>query len=148
MVEAAKRGATRIFVTDDGSFQVGDVIMIGGSSNAEEIEAARVTGKGSLILDRPLLHDHARDEWVVVVPDEMASLLEPPTAEATTTGEGPGSTFGSDLPWILAVALLVVAAASIGVGVYLLRRKKRTSGATIQQADARSANDEQEGEPS
>jgi len=87
LTEMAKRGATRIHLNDDGSFRTGDVIMIGGY-DAETIEVARVAGKGSLILDRPLLYDHAADEWVVVVPDEYAGLLEPPPGTATTSAPG------------------------------------------------------------
>ena len=77
LAEPARAGDDRIVLTDDGDFEIGDTIVIGGDENAE---VRVVDDKGSLILDRPLEFDHPAGTVVVRVPDEVAADLSQPDA--------------------------------------------------------------------
>eukprot|EP00971_Amphidinium_carterae_P183937 3651461-Amphidinium_carterae.1 len=56
MVDGALRGATKVYTTGDKRFQVGDLVIF--TDLEGNIEAHRVKGHGSLILDTPLTRDY------------------------------------------------------------------------------------------
>lgn len=113
----ANPGDSRIEVRDDGDFAVGDTVFI---DEGEAAEMRVITGRGSLVLDRPLERAHPAGALVTRVPDAYADTAVSATEQPSVgTDSSPG---GGISP--LAVAL----AAAVGVGVigggtaYWLRR--------------------------
>eukprot|EP00971_Amphidinium_carterae_P324943 6454973-Amphidinium_carterae.2 len=58
MVDGALRGATKVYTTDDKKFQLGEIVIFTDLVQEGNIEAHRVKGHGSLILDTPLTRDY------------------------------------------------------------------------------------------
>eukprot|EP00971_Amphidinium_carterae_P257283 5107523-Amphidinium_carterae.3 len=56
MVDGASRGATKVYTTDDRKFRIGEVVIF--TDLEGNIEAHRVKGYGSLIIDTPLTRDY------------------------------------------------------------------------------------------
>eukprot|EP00971_Amphidinium_carterae_P150159 2976475-Amphidinium_carterae.1 len=56
LVDGAPRGTTEVFTTDDRRFQVGEVVLF--TDLEGNVEAHRVKGYGSLIIDSPLTRDY------------------------------------------------------------------------------------------
>eukprot|EP00971_Amphidinium_carterae_P122925 2433194-Amphidinium_carterae.1 len=56
LVDGASRGTTEVYTTDDRRFQVGDVVLFTDLDG--NVEAHRVKGYGSLIIDSPLTRDY------------------------------------------------------------------------------------------
>lgn len=94
--EPAVKGS-KVLEVDGEGIEIGDAVVIG--SGSDEPEAARVAGKGSLILDRPLSRDHPAGTLVTRVPDNYTDLVPPSTGTEkndnlkndTITESGPGT---------------------------------------------------------
>jgi uncharacterized Zn-binding protein involved in type VI secretion len=114
LAEEARRGATRIQLgTGEGQIRVGDAVVIG--DHDDTVEVARVAAEGSLILDRPLAHDHAAGALVVRIPDEYAGLVEPTGAAPVEPGGGAA--------WVVVIASAVGSLAAVALLVLWLRRR-------------------------
>ncbi len=70
--QPASKGDT-VLEVDGTGIEIGDAVIIG--SDQEMAEPAIVTGKGSLILDRPLENSYPVNTIVTRVPDEFANNL-------------------------------------------------------------------------
>ncbi len=120
LAEEARRGTTRIQLgTGQSQFRVGDAVVIG--DHDDTVEVARVAAEGSLILDRPLTHDHAGGALVVRIPDEYADLVESPEEvplEPGLPGEG-----GGGGTWVIIIASAVGSLAALALLVLWLRRR-------------------------
>ena len=90
--QAAARGATVLEVDSDG-FEIGDGLIVG--SDPENSEAARVAGRGSIILDRPLSRGYPAGTAITRVPDEYAELIPPSTGGGVATDAPPGAAASS-----------------------------------------------------
>jgi hypothetical protein len=124
--EPAQKG-DRVLNVDGEDFEVGDAVLIGISPETEE--GARIAGKGSLVLDRPLNSDHPAGTPVVWIPDEHADAIAPLTreqepgaavaADIETLQEPTGGGIGL-LPIVVAIATVLATA-----GIVVTKRRSR-----------------------
>ncbi|MCP3974438.1 MAG: hypothetical protein GY720_08090 [bacterium] len=123
---AADSGATSLDV-DMPKAAVGDVVLIDGPGG--QIEAARVTGQGSLLLEEPLAFAHPAGSIVALVPAELRQIVDAgPSAEQIAAFEAfvSGETEESPLP-VLPI-LAVVGLAVLGASLVLIRRRRSSAG--------------------
>lgn len=72
---AAPAGSTRVGVTSNDGFAIGDWVTLNPGGTNEE--TARIIGFGSFILDRPLRFDHAAGETIVLAPAPPVDTAAP-----------------------------------------------------------------------
>lgn len=108
-----RAGDTRVTLRSDGEFDVGDGVVLGSEDDAT-VEMAIVAAKGSLILDRPLTHDHPAGSLVFRIPAEHAGAVPAPGAGLGAPGGGIPS----------AVVWGAAAAATAGMALILLGRRR------------------------
>jgi len=101
-------------------------VIIG--NDPETAEGARVAGKGSLVLDRPLSRDHPAGTLVVRVPAEYSDQIKPPsentadgTATVTPDAAQESSSGGIDPPLIVGA---VIAATLLATGGIVLAKRR------------------------
>jgi uncharacterized Zn-binding protein involved in type VI secretion len=80
------RGQQELTIRDD-VFEIGDWVIIGNGGTNDESEIARVAGKGSIILDRPIKNSYPAGTWITRVPDEYADILSRPENELVLNPE-------------------------------------------------------------
>lgn len=88
--QRVEQGSTVLEGEGEG-FEVGDALVIG--SDADRSEVARVAGKGSIILDRPLQNSYPAGTLITRVPDEYAELVPSPSLDVAVRDaveDGPG----------------------------------------------------------
>ena len=113
--EEAARGDTRIRLLQDGTWEIGDGVVVGGDEAT--METAVVVDKGSLILDRPLQHDHAAGEPVIrIAAAHVDQVIAPVPGDHEPPDDGP--------PILGIVALL----AALGLGGMAVMSRRRGSG--------------------
>jgi uncharacterized Zn-binding protein involved in type VI secretion len=79
--EDVSQGSTVLQVYGEG-IEIGDAVIIG--SDPDLVETARVAGKGSIVLDRPLKNSYPAGTWITRIPDEYADLVPPPSIARTS----------------------------------------------------------------
>lgn len=69
LTQSASAGEFKIYTDNDNSFNIGDTIRINaGSSNQEDVV---MSGRGSLVLQDPLVFDHVSSEPLYALPDPL-----------------------------------------------------------------------------
>jgi hypothetical protein len=133
LAKPVTRGS-RVLEVDGSGIEIGDGVVIG--SNPDLSETARVVGKGSIILDRPLKNSYPAGTLVTRVPDDYADLVPPPAVVVDAGNPNEEDTFdleqdinieeseGISKTTILVLIMLIVAVAFV-----ILLIKKVMSGA-------------------
>jgi hypothetical protein len=133
LLKPARRGSTVLDVDGEG-IEIGDGLVIGNPQG--DMEPAIVAGKGSIILDRPLVFDHPAGTQVLLLPESYVDLLDSPAgiAGAGTPGES-DSVFegqGSEIEesgGISRTTFLILLILLVAVAFVILLIKKMIRGA-------------------